>query len=131
MHLPLCVIYRPELELEYVNTIAGLFDNETSARTPNYVLKHNEGAIFQANPLMPAQDELRLAVGPNTFWMNAKPAAGAIVGTYSGSLKSAVIEVVGGDTVTQETMGRLLQDRIEYFANQLRLFQVINTPEAK
>jgi len=93
---------------------------------PSLVLTAGNGCLQEAPWADPASS-LRLgSVQPDTpmsFWLNAPPEELALNGV--------LVEVHTGDPITHDTLNVLLEDKISYFINHLKVLKVVNSPSSK
>ena len=91
----------------------------------NIYIKSNE-KIFLENPWSEANNELKLIIGENIFWLNKIPEKVDIVS--NGQSSALNIEIC--ENITIKNYQNILENKIKYFYQKLKVLKVINTENA-
>ena len=108
---------------EIAEKISSLFNSDGLGW--NIFIKSNE-KVFLENPWSEANNELKLIIGENIFWLNKIPEKVSIV---SNELSSALnIEIC--ENITIKNYQNILENKIKYFYQKLKVLKVVNTKDA-
>jgi hypothetical protein len=108
-------------DVDITDMISNLFMNDGLNST--VVLTTTEKIMTYA-PWMAPTDSLNLASNNNIVWFTKNP-------TDIITLNGKPLKIVLCDPVSMNNYGTILETKISYYLNQLRILKVINTPESQ
>eukprot|EP00401_Gymnodinium_catenatum_P000856 CAMPEP_0117515606 /NCGR_PEP_ID=MMETSP0784-20121206/30667_1 /TAXON_ID=39447 /ORGANISM="" /LENGTH=1076 /DNA_ID=CAMNT_0005311429 /DNA_START=29 /DNA_END=3257 /DNA_ORIENTATION=- len=88
-----------------------------------FVLTTDEPPVIQLQPWAEPRCEISLKLGKNTIWLAQLP--------EQVRLNGDPVELREENALTQDTLGHILDDRLEFFMSQLKVLKVIETEQAK
>lgn len=114
------VTLRPDISMGAMAVeIAQMFSEVT---TEFYVAECPSGGM-SLQPWEAPQESLRLRRGKNTLWFEDRPT--------SLQLDGKAVQISEGPALTQASMETILNDRLDFFVNQIKVLKVIDTQSAK
>ena len=94
----------------------------------NLYIKNNE-KIFLENPWSEAVDELKLILGENVFWLNKIPEK-VILSDNNNINNNIEIKIEMSENITIKNYQNILESKIKYFYQKLKVLKVVNTESA-
>lgn len=105
---------------DIVNTLVNMFINDQM----NYsIILKSDKKVLKSSPWNKEQDELAITKGENILWLSEVPSELKINNTN--------IDIVVKNKLTYGNFGKVLQSKIKYFINQLKILKVINTESSR
>ena len=93
----------------------------------NLYVKSNEN-VFMENPWSEPNNELRLIIGENIFWLNKLPDKVELFNINNNILNEIKIEIC--ENITIKNYQIILENKIKFFYQKLKVLKVVNTEEA-
>ena len=93
----------------------------------NLYVKSNEN-VFMENPWSEPNNELRLINGENIFWLNKLPDKVELFNINNNILNEIKIEIC--ENITIKNYQNILDNKIKFFYQKLKVLKVVNTEEA-
>ena len=93
----------------------------------NLYVKSNEN-VFMENPWSEPNNELRLIIGENIFWLNKLPDKVELFNINNNILNEIKIEIC--ENITIKNYQNILENKIKFFYQKLKVLKVVNTEEA-
>ena len=93
----------------------------------NLYVKSNEN-VFMENPWSEPNNELRLINGENIFWLNKLPDKVELFNINNNILNEIKIEIC--ENITIKNYQNILENKIKFFYQKLKVLKVVNTEEA-
>ena len=111
--------------LNIADEICALFNSDGLGC--NLYVKSNEN-IFMENPWSEPINELRLINGENIFWLNKIPDKVELCNINNNNLMEIKIEIC--ENITIKNYQNILENKIKFFYQKLKVLKVVNTEEA-
>ena len=111
--------------LNIADEICALFNSDGLGC--NLYVKSNEN-IFMENPWSEPNNELRLINGENIFWLNKVPDKVELCNINNNNLMEIKIEIC--ENITIKNYQNILENKIKFFYQKLKVLKVVNTEEA-
>ena len=84
--------------------------------------------IFLENPWSEPNEKFRLILGENIFWMNKIPEKIELIDSENKYISDIKIEIC--EKITLKNYKNILESKIKYFYQKLKVLKVVNTEEA-